>query len=107
MVFRYALRRIYGIGGHRAKVICDEMNIDDSFRVKDMSDADVVKLREIIEKNGYVTGADLQRIVNNNIKRLQANGSLRGRRHLYGLPVRGQRTKSNAKSARARKRVAV
>ena len=100
MVFRYALRRIYGIGAHRAKVICDSMEIDDSVRVKNLSDSHVVKLREVIDDFGYVTGVDLQKIVSNNIKRLQANGSLRGRRHFYSLPVRGQRTQSNAKSAR-------
>jgi len=100
MVFRYALRRIYGIGSHRAKVVCDEMKIDDSVRVKDLSDSHVVQLRSVIDSLGYVTGVDLQKIVSNNIKNLQANGSLRGRRHLYSLPVRGQRTKSNAKSAR-------
>ncbi|QEK38247.1 30S ribosomal protein S13 [Candidatus Cytomitobacter indipagum] len=104
-VFRYALRAIYGVGEYRARLICEDMKIEDSVRVKDLDDSHAVQLGKTIEKHGFVIGPDLQREINENIKRLQANGSLRGRRHLYGLPVNGQRTKSNAKSARRRKKV--
>ncbi|QEK38720.1 ribosomal protein uS13 [Candidatus Cytomitobacter primus] len=104
-VFKYALRAIYGIGHHRAEIICKDMNIEDSVRVHDLDDSHAVQLGKTIEKYGFIIGPDLQRSINNDIKRLQTNGSLRGRRHLYGLPVRGQRTKSNAKSVRRRKKV--
>ncbi len=102
-IVKFALRRIYGIGACRADFICKEMNISDSVRVKDLSDLDAIKIRDKIEENKYLIGPDLQRSVNNDIKRLINNGCLRGRRHLSKLPVRGQRTKSNAKSARRRK----
>ncbi len=105
-VVRFALRRIYGIGAHRAALICEEMSISDATRVKDLSDLDAIKIKDKIEEKEFLIGPDLQRSVNNDLKRLISNGCLRGRRHLAKLPVRGQRTKSNAKSARRRKGLA-
>ena len=98
-----ALTYIYGIGRSSAKKILQWTNIDINRRVKDLTDAEVAKLRETIEKNFKVEG-DLRRELTFNIKRLMEIGCYRGVRHRRGLPVRGQRTKTNARTRKGRRK---
>lgn len=92
-----ALTYIYGIGHKTATKILNETGVNPDTRVKDMSEDDVAKLREYIDHNITVEG-DLRRNVALNIKRLTEIGCYRGLRHRRGLPVRGQRTKTNART---------
>lgn len=92
-----ALTYIYGIGQKTATKILSETGVNPDTRVKDMSEDDVAKLREYIDHNITVEG-DLRRNVALNIKRLTEIGCYRGLRHRRGLPVRGQRTKTNART---------
>ena len=92
-----ALTYIYGIGQQTATKILNETGVNPDTRVKDMSEVDVAKLREYIDHNITVEG-DLRRNVALNIKRLTEIGCYRGLRHRRGLPVRGQRTKTNART---------
>ena len=92
-----ALRYIYGIGPVNAKIICTEVKIPDAKRVNELSDAEVLAIREIIDRD-YVVEGDLRREVSINIKRLTDLGCYRGLRHRKGLPVRGQRTHTNART---------
>ena len=91
------LTYIYGIGVASSKRILAEANVDPDIRCKDLTDDDVAKLREYIDHNITVEG-DLRRNVALNIKRLTEIGCYRGLRHRRGLPVRGQRTKTNART---------
>ncbi len=91
------LTYIYGIGQKTADKILAETGVNPDTRVKDLSEDDVAKLREYIDKHLTVEG-DLRRNVALNIKRLQEIGCYRGIRHRRGLPVRGQRTKTNART---------
>ena len=101
-----ALTYIYGIGKTTSEQILDATQIDHSARVKDLDEAQVTRLREYIDRN-YVVEGDLRREVNMNIKRLIEIGSYRGLRHRRNLPVRGQRTRTNARTRRGvRKTVA-
>lgn len=102
----YALTYIYGIGLKTAQSILAELKIDPSIKAKDMLDADVNRIREYIEKNLKVEG-DLRRQVSLNIKRLMDLGTYRGLRHRKGLPVRGQRTHTNARTRKGPRRSAV
>jgi small subunit ribosomal protein S13 len=97
------LRYIYGIGPTRAKEIVDATGVDPDLRVKDLTDGDVSKMREFITGN-YTVEGDLRRQVQMNIKRLMEIGSYRGLRHRRGLPVRGQRTKTNARTRKGPKK---
>ncbi len=92
-----ALTYIHGIGPSKAKEVCDAVGIDESRRVNELSDADVLAIREYIDGNVSVEG-DLRREVAVNIKRLMDLGCYRGLRHRRGLPVRGQRTHTNART---------
>ncbi|MCD8106596.1 MAG: 30S ribosomal protein S13 [Oscillospiraceae bacterium] len=92
-----ALTYIYGIGQPTATKICKETGVDPDVRVKDMSEDDVAKIREYIDHHLIVEG-DKRREVQLNIKRLIEVGCYRGTRHRKGLPVRGQRTKTNART---------
>ena len=92
-----ALTYITGIGSHIAEQICAANNIDRARRVNDLSDAEVLAIREYIDANLTVEG-DLRRETSMNIKRLMDLGCYRGLRHRRGLPVRGQRTKTNART---------
>ena len=92
-----ALTYIYGIGRTTATKILEETGVDPSIRVKDLSEDDAAKLREYIDKNIEVEG-DLRRATALDIKRLVEIGCYRGVRHRKGLPVRGQRTKTNART---------
>ena len=91
------LTYIYGIGRPTATKILEETGVDPDVRVKDLSEEDVAKLRDYIDANNTVEG-DLRREVALNIKRLVEIGCSRGVRHRKGLPVRGQRTKTNART---------
>ena len=92
-----ALTYIYGVGPTKASRIVREANVDPDVRVVDLDEGQVVRLREVIDKSHMVEG-DLRREVAFNIKRKMDLGSYEGLRHRRGLPVRGQRTKTNARS---------
>ncbi len=98
-----ALTYIFGIGRSTSEKILDELGIDHSIRVKDLSLEQVNTLRKAIEKDQVVEG-DLRREVAFNIKRLVDIGSYRGLRHKKGLPVRGQRTSTNARTRKGPKK---
>lgn len=100
-----ALTYIFGIGLTRSQQILKEVGINPDVRVKDLNDAELNKIRESIEKNYKIEG-DLKREVVQNINRLKEVTSYRGLRHKNGLPVRGQRTKTNSRTKRG-KRVTV
>ncbi|SHI57402.1 30S ribosomal protein S13 [Wenxinia saemankumensis] len=92
-----ALTYIHGIGPSTAKSICEAVNIDETRRVNELSDAEVLAIREHIDANLTVEG-DLRREVQMNVKRLMDLGCYRGLRHRRNLPVRGQRTHTNART---------
>ena len=96
------LTYVFGIGRTRAKKILEQAGINPDTRVKDLTEADEAKLRECID--GYVVEGDLRRRVALDIKRLTEIGSYRGMRHRRGLPVRGQRSKTNARTRKGPKR---
>lgn len=97
------LTYIYGIGLTRAKDVLQATGVNPDTRVKDLSDADVSLLREEVEENYQIEG-DLRRLESMSIKRLMDIGTYRGRRHRLGLPVRGQRTRTNARTRRGGRR---
>ncbi|ERN42237.1 30S ribosomal protein S13 [Rubidibacter lacunae KORDI 51-2] len=96
------LTYIYGIGLARSQEILDATDINPDTRVKDLADEEVIALRAFVEKNYQVEG-DLRRWEGMSIKRLADIGTYRGRRHRAGLPVRGQRTRTNARTRRGRR----
>jgi small subunit ribosomal protein S13 len=91
------LRYIHGIGASKAKEICDKIGIEENRRVGDLTDAEVIQIREAIDRD-YLVEGDLRRDGAMNIKRLMDLGCYRGLRHRRGLPVRGQRTHTNART---------
>lgn len=97
------LTYIFGIGPYRAKLILDKTGVNPDTRVNQLSDEDVAKLRQIIENDFSVEGS-LRGEIQMNIKRLIDIGSYRGLRHRRGLPVRGQRTKTNARTRKGPRR---
>jgi small subunit ribosomal protein S13 len=92
-----ALQYIHGIGQTKAREIIQKVNIPEARRVNELSDAEVLQIRETIDRD-YMVEGDLRRDVSMNIKRLMDLGSYRGLRHRRGLPVRGQRTHTNART---------
>ncbi len=100
-----ALTAIYGIGRSRARLICAAAGIKNTSRIKDLSDTDMDKLREQVAK--FTLEGDLRREVSMNIKRLTDLGTWRGKRHRSGLPVRGQRTRTNARTRKGPRKAAV
>jgi small subunit ribosomal protein S13 len=98
-----ALRYIYGIGGTKAQEICTKVGIPDAKRVNQLSDDEVLRIREVIDRDYEVEG-DLRRSIAMNIKRLMDLGTYRGLRHRKGLPVRGQRTHTNARTRKGKAR---
>jgi small subunit ribosomal protein S13 len=98
-----ALTYIYGIGRSTSQQILSQANIDVQTKVKDLAEAEVGRLREVIDRNYRVEG-DLRREVAMNINRLQEIGCYRGIRHRRNLPVHGQRTRTNARSKRGQRR---
>jgi small subunit ribosomal protein S13 len=100
------LTYIFGIGRTRSNQILEKTGINPDTRIRDLTDDEISKLRDVIEKE-YVVEGDLRRDIALNIKRLMEIGCYRGRRHRIGLPVRGQRTKTNARTRKGpRKTVA-
>jgi len=98
-----ALQYIYGIGPFIARQVCQKAGIDESIRTKDLSEDQVRAIREVIDRDYKVEG-DLRREVAMNIKRLMDLGCYRGLRHRKGLPVRGQRTHTNARTRKGPRR---
>lgn len=96
-----ALTYIYGIGLTTSKQILDETGVDESTRVRDLSEAELQRIREVI--GGMPTEGDLRRQIQTNIKRLIDINSYRGLRHRRNLPVNGQRTRTNARTRRGKK----
>jgi small subunit ribosomal protein S13 len=92
-----ALQYIHGIGSTKAREIITKVNIPESRRVNELSDSEVIQIRETIDRD-YMVEGDLRRDVSMNIKRLMDLGCYRGLRHRRGLPVRGQRTHTNART---------
>lgn len=97
------LTRIYGIGRPSSLDILQKAKVDASVRVKDLAEDEITRLRTVIESDHKVEG-DLRREVAQNIKRLQEIGAYRGLRHRRNLPVRGQRTRTNARTKRGQRR---
>ena len=97
------LTYIYGIGRSRARKILEKSGVDTNLRVRDLTDSDVIKLRQVIDRDFKTEGA-LRSEVSMNIKRLMDIGSYRGVRHRRGLPVRGQRTHTNARTRKGPKK---
>lgn len=95
-----ALTCIYGIGISRSLRILRVLNINPNTKVSDLTESNISELRDILETNDFKLEGDLKRLVSLNIKRLIDINSLRGRRHLKGLPVRGQRTRTNSRTSR-------
>ena len=100
-----ALTAIYGIGRSRARMICAAAGVNHTAKVKDLSDTQMDKLREQVSRT--VVEGDLHREVSMNIKRLIDLGTWRGKRHRLGLPVRGQRTRTNARTRKGPRKAAV
>ena len=96
-----SLRYIYGIGPQNAKTICEQLSIPAERRVNELTDEEVLRIRELIDREYRVEG-DLRREVAMNIKRLMDLGCYRGLRHRKGLPVRGQRTHTNARTRKGK-----
>lgn len=96
-----ALTYIYGIGPKHSSTILAAAKVKPTTRVKDLTEAEEQKIRELVDKD-YTTEGDLQRLVTNNIKRLKEVNAYRGLRHKAGLPVNGQRTRTNARTRKGK-----
>ena len=100
-----ALQAIFGIGHARAQAICDAAKINKSHKIKDLSESDMERLREQVAR--FPVEGDLRREVSMNIKRLMDLGCYRGTRHRKGLPARGQRTRTNARTRKGPRKAAI
>lgn len=96
-----ALTYVYGIGPKHSKDILEAAKVDPTTRVKDLTEAQEQAIRDVIDQN-YTVEGDLHRLVTNNIKRLKDINAYRGVRHKSGLPVRGQRTRTNARTRKGK-----
>ena len=101
------LTYIHGIGRRTALRLCEAVGLPDERRIQDLTEDELGKLRDEIEKTGLPIEGDLRRVEGLNVKRLIEINCYRGQRHRRGLPTRGQRTKTNARTRRGRKRVTV
>jgi len=99
----YSLRYIYGIGPTLAKEVCEKAKLDPAKKADDLTDEEIQRLVGLLQTDYSIEG-DLRRELSANIRRLISIGSYRGRRHRAGLPVRGQRTKTNARTRKGAKR---
>ncbi len=99
-----ALTYLYGIGRFNSYIILKEAGVDPSKRAKDLTDTEVMHITNTIQKSGYKVEGDLRRDISQNIKRLIEIGSWRGLRHKKGLPVRGQRTRTNSRTRKGPRR---
>ena len=100
------LTYVFGIGNTSAKQIVEAANVPPSTRCNDLTDEEITNIRAIVD-NDYQTEGDLRRFISQNIKRLVEVGSAKGRRHRVGLPVRGQRTKTNARTRKGKVKIPV
>jgi small subunit ribosomal protein S13 len=100
-----ALQAIYGIGRARARAICTAASIKNDAKIKDLSESEMDRLREHVAR--FAVEGDLRREVSMNIKRLMDLGCYRGQRHRKGLPVRGQRTRTNARTRKGPRKAAI
>ena len=100
----YALRYIYGIGPQRADLIVQKAGLNPDMRANDLDEEQLNQILNIITENKWVVEGDLRREITGNLKRLQAIGCYRGLRHRRSLPVRGQRTRTNARTRRGPRR---
>ena len=98
-----ALTYVYGIGKSSSIKILEQAKVDENTRMKDLTEDEISRIRSVVEKDHEVEG-DLRRSINMNVKRLMDIGSYRGLRHRKGLPVRGQRTHTNARSRKGPKK---
>ncbi|MDR0417950.1 MAG: 30S ribosomal protein S13 [Puniceicoccales bacterium] len=104
----YALRYIYGVGACRADLIVEQTGLSPDMRAQDLTEENINKITAVIIENGWKVEGDLRREIASNLKRLQAIKCYRGVRHYRGLPVRGQRTSTNARTRKgARKTIGV
>ena len=99
----YSLRYIYGVGPTLAKSVCEQAKLDPAMKADDLTDENIQSLVSVLQNDCNIEG-DLRREVSANIRRLISIGSYRGMRHRRGLPVRGQRTKTNARTRKGAKR---
>jgi small subunit ribosomal protein S13 len=100
----YALRYIYGVGPARADFIVKSLGLDPHMRAKDLNEEQINKIMAFIADNKYTVEGDLRRELATNLKRLQAINCYRGIRHRRGLPVRGQRTQTNARTRKGKRK---
>ncbi len=99
----FALRYIFGIGATRAREIVEKANIDPDRRIQELSDAELARIREIVDHD-YIVEGDLRRVVRGNVQRLIDINCYRGQRHRRNLPMHGQRTRTNARTRRGSKK---
>lgn len=99
----YALRYIFGIGATRANEIVDKAQIDPNQRIRELTDGELARIREIVDRD-YLVEGDLRRVVRSNVQRLIDINCYRGQRHRRNLPMRGQRTRTNARTRRGSKK---
>ncbi len=99
-----SLSYIYGVGIPLARKILFQAKVDPNIRVKDLTEEQIAKIREAIDRGQIPVEGELRRIITQNIRRLQEIGSYRGVRHKKGLPVRGQRTRTNARTKKGKKK---
>ena len=99
----YSLRYIYGVGPTRSKIVLAETGIDPDMRAKDLNEEQITAIMAKIQELQFVVEGDLRREVTSNLKRLQGINCTRGLRHRRGLPVRGQRTKTNARTRKGKR----
>jgi small subunit ribosomal protein S13 len=100
----YALRYIYGVGPFRADLIVEQTGLDPDLRAQDLTEENINRITAVIVENGWKVEGDLRREITSNLKRLQAIKCYRGIRHYRGLPVRGQRTSTNARTRKGAKK---
>jgi small subunit ribosomal protein S13 len=103
---KIGLTYIFGIGNTSANQIIKAANVSSSIRCNDLSDEEITRIRTVIEKK-YQTEGDLRRIISQNFKRLTEIGSAKGRRHRVGLPVRGQRTRTNSRTRKGKVKISI
>jgi small subunit ribosomal protein S13 len=103
---KIGLTYIFGIGNTSANQIIKAANVSSSIRCNDLSDEEITRIRTIIEEK-YQTEGDLRRIISQNFKRLTEIGSAKGRRHRVGLPVRGQRTRTNSRTRKGKVKISI
>jgi small subunit ribosomal protein S13 len=103
---KIGLTYIFGIGNTSANQIIKAANVSSSIRCSDLSDEEITRIRTVIEEK-YQTEGDLRRIISQNFKRLTEIGSAKGRRHRVGLPVRGQRTRTNSRTRKGKVKISI